>query len=162
MGTTQLYNSEEFYWGKSKLKNNPKTQLQVKPAESSVETHKPLGHLLPHASGPPYLIEAPFISNLGGKRHFMRRGISSFPMLCYLICHALPGFDVLCFMILPSILASPLFRRRQNILAAKSDNGTKGRPHGYAKPAQILQWQQICSSRHLNENKRHCQAKEES
>lgn len=68
MGTTQLYTSEEFHWGKLKLKNNPKTQLQVKPAKESVETHKPLGNLLLHAPGLAYLITAPSIDNVGGKK----------------------------------------------------------------------------------------------
>lgn len=56
MGTTQLYTSEEFYWGKPKLNNNTKTHLQVKPAKESVESHKPLGNLLPRAAGLAYLI----------------------------------------------------------------------------------------------------------
>lgn len=54
--------------GKTKTKNNPKTQLQVKPAEETVRTHKSLGNLLPHAPGLAYLLTAPFIDNLGGKR----------------------------------------------------------------------------------------------
>lgn len=68
MGTMQLYTNEEFYWGKPKLKNNPKIQMLLKPAEESVETHKPVGNLLPHAPGLAYLMTAPFIDNLGGKR----------------------------------------------------------------------------------------------
>lgn len=87
-----------------------------------------------------------FIHNIGGKRGFMRCGINSFPMLLYPICHVLPGFDILFFVILPhSVLASPLSRWRQNILAAKRDIGTKGGPHGYTEPARIL-WQRQISA----------------
>lgn len=57
-----------FFWGKTKPKNNPKTQLQVKPAEESVKTHKSFDNLLSHAPGLAYLITAPFTDNFGGKR----------------------------------------------------------------------------------------------
>lgn len=95
-----------------------------------------------------YSVKAACIDNLGQKTRLMSCVICSFLILLYLICNVLPGFDFLCAGILACrASASLLSRWRQtwvNILAVKSDS-TKG-PHGYAKTAQILWWDEISAA----------------